>query len=186
MSMRLIIFASYYKSSIMKTSIPLISLTVLSLTSCSFDYSHATLQGSYEDKAFIGYSKKPVPEVWDNLITFVTKEGLDVKVVDKNSGLLISERTSYLELSTAEWKGKPSAPEKYIVTSHVGGRPNKFIPSRLTAAWNARVKRLDNGETEITIRLGGIQAYYGVGQAERKLEAHSLRNFEKSLFEIIR
>lgn len=170
----------------MKTSIPLITLTVFSLTSCSFDYSHASLKGSYEDKAFVGYSKKPVPEVWDNLITFVTKEGLDVKVVDKNSGLMISERTSYVESSCAERKGKPFAPEKYIVTSHVGSRPDKFTPSRLTAAWNARIRQSDNGETEVTIRLSGIQAYYGIGQAERKLEAHSLQNFEKIIFESIR
>lgn len=170
----------------MKTSISLITLTVFSFSSCSFDYSHAPLQGSYEDKAFVGYSKKPVPEVWDNLVTFVTKEGLDVKVVDKNSGLMISERTSYVESTCAERKGKPYAPEKYIVTSHVGARPDKFTPSRITAAWNAIIKPSDHGDTEVIIRLSGIQAYYGMGQAERKLEAHSLQNFEKKIFESIK
>jgi hypothetical protein len=116
----------------------------------------------------------------------VTKQGFDVKVVDKNSGLIISERSSYTNQSCAELDGRPSDPEKYIVTSHVGARPQKFTPSRLTAACNARIKQVENGGTQVVIRLSGIQAYYGVGNAEQKLEAHTLHNFERILFESIR
>ena len=162
--------------------------TVL-LTGCA--YKITPLKGSYSDKPFEITSDKSKDQVWDKLIDFFAQKGLSIKIIDRSSGLIISDRSS-LTWTFEDSKGKLIDPTAWIVIEkNVDPGPNKVIkPSSVAGDWNVRIKELPNNKTVINVNLVNIKAKKEFsskyGSSEYEIKALSTGNFEKIISDIIK
>lgn len=94
------------------------------------------------------------------LINLITDEGLDLKFIDKASGLAMSDELSFYTTQTTEnKKGKLVNPHTYIVTSRTDGvLPELFRVNKLSAKWSVVLRPLATGGTEIEAVLANIEA----------------------------
>lgn len=156
--------------------VPLIVFLVFSCT-----VTNVPLKGTYEKPTF--ETSKSVDEVWTNIIDFFASNGISIKIIDKESGLIISEGNSFKDRYTYE-KADGSLFDKsaYIVLNKIsyGGEQQK--PQIVTGEWNIRIKPL-NGRTSVAINLVNIEA-----SAEQNFvfTGKSTGEFEKFIFEQIK
>ena len=164
-------------------------VATLLLTGCA--YKITPLKGTYLDKPFEIISDKSKDQVWDKLIDFFAQKGLSIKIIDRSSGLIISDRSA-LTWTFEDSKGKVIDPLAWIVIEKtVDPGPNKVIkPSSVAGDWNVRIKELSNNKTSINVNLVNIKAKreyvskYGVSEYE--IKALSTGNFEKLISEQIK
>ncbi len=95
-------------------------------------------------------------QTWDKLIDLFAQNGLSIKLIDKSSGLMVSERAllpSTIELDP----GKLKNPKAYAVSPKVSSATrNKPLYYELTGEWNVRLKRSDKG-TLIYVNIGNVE-----------------------------
>ena len=53
-----------------------------------------TVKNKYAEKNFEAISDSPKDKVWDNIIEFFAKRGLSIRIIDRSSGLIISNEMS--------------------------------------------------------------------------------------------
>jgi hypothetical protein len=164
-------------------------LLLICVTGC---VRHVPLHGKYPVGPVYGQTEKSVDIVWNKLIDLITDEGLDLKFIDKSSGLAMSDELSFYTTQTTEnKKGKPVKPDAYIITSRTDGvLPELFRVSQLSAKWSVVLRPLATGGTEIKAALANIEAKDDVianrhtgGKVTTRFQAYSLQNFEKWLIE---
>ncbi|MEJ7739596.1 MAG: hypothetical protein WKF97_19400 [Chitinophagaceae bacterium] len=159
------------------------------MTGCA--YKITPLKGLYSDKPFEIVSDKSKDRVWDKLIDFFAQKGLSIKIIDRRSGLIISDKSA-LTWTFEDSKGKLINPSAWIVIEKtVDPGPNKVIkPSSVAGDWNVRIKDLPNNKTVINVNLVNIRAKresvskYGISEYE--IKALSTGNFEKLISDIIK
>lgn len=118
-----------------------------------------TLKGNYEDKPFEIVSEKKVDVVWSNIIDLFATKGLSIKVIDKNSGLIVSEKTSLIYNYTFEdGNGKPKDKTAFVVLGKINYLGSNINPDKITGEWNIRIKEMPNGKTSINVNLTNIDA----------------------------
>ena len=100
-------------------------------------------------------------QTWDKLIDLFAQNGLSIKVIDRSSGLIVSERgllPSTIELDP----GKPKNPAAYAVSPKVTyATRDKPLYYELTGEWNVRLKKSETG-TVISINMGNVEGKYVV------------------------
>lgn len=138
----------------MKKLIPIVTVF---LTGCVA--TMIPLKGTYPDKPFEVISNKSVDSVWSSVIDLFATKGLSIKVIDKSSGLIVSEKTSFINNYTFENNsGKLEKPAAWIVlaktTNPMGGF---YVPQKVLGEWNVRVKSNGN-KTVINVNLTNIDA----------------------------
>ena len=166
-----------------------------SMSSC---FEATQIQGNYGGNNTFTSDKK-VDEVWGLIIDLFSSKGISIKVIDKQSGLIISERASFIRKRfdipnyTFESKdGKLENPDAWIVLERRGDGFGRLIqPAKLTGDWNIRVKEF-NGKTLVTVNLVNIDASfysppttYSSG-GDIPLNAKSTGVFEKLILDIIK
>ena len=143
------------KTNKFKNSVFLI-FTCFITVSC-FTLKKIPLKGRYVNEPYIIISEKPYDEVWSNTIDLFTTQGLSIKLLDKSSGLIVSEKTSFLNDYTFEDKnGDLENPDASIVIekyTYKGNNKPVIKPEELTGEWNIRIKNTGNGKTEINVNL---------------------------------
>lgn len=109
-----------------------------------------TVRRSYPKKPFMAYTDKSVDEVWSKVIDIFATKGITIKIIDKASGLIVTEDYSFLKSYTFETvSGKPVNPNAMVVCSRIlNGLGEPMIPEKITGSWNVRVKP-ENGKTII-------------------------------------
>jgi len=138
----------------------LLAIGASSLFSC---YSTKTiaLKGKYPTPPIITMSQKSFDEIWSNTVDFFAQHGIPIKLIDKASGIIVSEKTK-LDWSFEDKTGKLIHPRAYVAlnktTDDVTGRA--FVPEEVTGEWNIRIKPTDKG-TLINVNLYDIYATYG-------------------------
>ncbi len=151
---------------------------------------HVPLQGNYPQGPVIGQTDQKVDVVWQKLINVVSEKGLNVKVVDKNSGFIMSDDLSFQHKLTTESKsGKLVNPEAFLVTSRLNVvKSERFELKKVTGQWSVILSPTANGGTEIKAMMAGMEAKDEMpanqriaGQSVKKYEVYSLQNFEKWL-----
>jgi hypothetical protein len=135
------------------------ALILFSITSCA-PIKMTALKEVHFEPPYNVTSNKTQQEVWEKIIDLFATKGLSIKIIDKNSGLLTSEKTSFKDNSTIEDKtGKLINPEAYIVTSYYNSMGMIIKPTILTGEWNIRIKEdKENNGTVININLVNIEA----------------------------
>jgi hypothetical protein len=162
-------------------------------------------KGSYPSTPMEFTSDKSFDEVWDNLVDVFAQQGLAIKLIDRSSGLIISERSKMMP--TIEGKdNKPLDPTAVIVVpkfknansnreepisgTATGVYAKKMIPSPVYGEWNVRVKKTPTGSlinVNITNVTYSVYILSNKNYDQRNLnEYKSTGVFEKFLADLIR
>jgi hypothetical protein len=113
------------------------------------------ISGRY-GKPVVITSDNSFEQVWSNVIDFFATEGISIKVIDKSSGLIVTEKYNLRGAYTQEGKnGELMNPSAFVVISKCG----KLGPDWLTGEWNVRIKSLPDGKTSINVNLLNIQGH---------------------------
>ena len=140
---------------------PILAITVAMLLTSCMTVKPVALKGNYSDKPFEVVSDKQFDQVWSNIIDLFATKGLSIKLIDKSSGLIISEKTSFISDYTFENSTggleNPNASiviEKKIVT----GYNQSLKPEKITGEWNIRIKENNTGKIGVNVNLTNIDA----------------------------
>jgi hypothetical protein len=139
------------------------TMFLLFLVSIVFMGCSATLIGvksDYQNKPFEIYSDKSQDEVWNKILELFSTKGISIRLIDKSSGLIISDKTSFTGYSTVEDdNGIPKNPSAFVVCDKAHYTINTYEPYLVTGEWNIRVAS-KNDKTLININLLNIQCKY--------------------------
>ncbi len=108
-------------------------------------------------------STKTKDQVWDNIIDLFAENGIGIRIIDRSSGLIISNEKALLTFTTEDKTGKILDPKAYVVAMRYYD-PNSrkyYKPLRVTGEWNIRIKEIEN-RTLININLLNINAEYNM------------------------
>jgi len=168
----------------------LLFFTCIVLVSCTV--SKPTLKGKYQETPYQIETSKSFDETWSKLIDLFAQKGLSIKIIDKSSGLITSEKTSFLSSYTFEnEQGQPEKPNAFVVVSKLSAMGRVYPPQTLTGEWNVRIKPVE-GKTIINVNLVNIVAQYFQPQSQYSaqktydLEAKSTGVFEKLITDQIK
>lgn len=170
----------------------LLALISISLFGCSSKM--IPLKGQYPETPYQIKSSKTFQQVWDNLIDLFAQKGLSIKIIDKSSGLIISER-GIVSTTIEKNDGSLENPKAFIVLPQVyHPGPMKYSTinngSDVTGEWNVRVKEV-NGDTFINVNIVNLQ--YSYYESFTKLTKQAILTsykstgvFEKLISELIK
>jgi hypothetical protein len=144
------------------------------------------IKGKYQEGPVKREFNHSYDETWNKVIDFISDIGLNVKMVDKGSGLVISDPTSFTGKTSVEDKaGKILNSEAFIVTSRTND-PNVANPIRsATASYNLRVKETGPGKSVVSVLLynitvtGIVDTYTHKGKSTGNFEKWILDNLYK-------
>jgi hypothetical protein len=151
------------------------------------------LKGSYPDTPIIQYSDNNVDKVWDHTIDFFAQKGLSIKIIDKSSGLIISDETA-LTWTFEDKKGNLIKTNRWVAVPRTvySGSDNPITPTSVIGEWNVRIKS-DGSRTSINVNLVNIQAKFSTGESGYKVapsytrvDGKSTGVFEKMIFEAVK
>jgi hypothetical protein len=168
----------------MKKIITIFVITILS--SCG---APPHLQGKYQDTPFQIETSKSIDDIWSNIIDLFATQGLSIRIIDKSSGLITSDKTSFLLFYSYEDKyGKLYKPDAFIVLNGIKNFLGEYLnPQIVEGEWNVRVKRVEN-KTIINVNLINIFAKYtspSDPKTSYNLEAKSTGKFEQKIADIV-
>src|SRR4051812_9290091 len=105
----------------------LIGLFLIStLISCSNKV--IPLKNNYSNGNFESISQRPKDQVWDNIIDMFTKKGLSIRIIDRSSGLIISNETR-LPWTFETKAGKLEKPTAWVVIEKVVNQGSRLAIS---------------------------------------------------------
>lgn len=152
------------------------------------------LKGKYLEPPYQIQTSKSFAQVWDNLIDIFAQKGLSIKIIDKSSGLITSDR-SLLSTTIEKKDGSLENPEAYIVVPQIYmPGPMKYTPitnsSDVVGEWNVRIKEV-NGETLINVNIVNVQYSYYDSSTKLTKQANltnykSTGVFEKFITDLIK
>ncbi len=175
----------------LKKTLSILAVAIF-LTSCSSKF--IPLKSKYPTEPYIIETTRSKEDVWDAIIDLFAQKGIGIRIIDKQSGLIISDSKLELAVTTEDKSGKLIDPNAHVVAkSFYDPGPNKTVkPSFSIGEFNIRIKEA-GGKTIININLLSIQTSYGdyifpqkyrvdirSGNANQK-EGISLKNFEKEI-----
>lgn len=131
----------------------LLACIIILFPSCKINY--VPLKGSYPENPIVSYSDKSRDRVWDNIIDLFAQKGISIKIIDKSSGLIISEPIK-LKWSYEDKSGhviKPDALVAVWATKHNG---DYLDPHSVSGEWNIRIKEA-NGKTAINVNIVNVK-----------------------------
>lgn len=133
------------------------------ISACTVESS--ALKGQYSETPYEIITEKPLDTVWSNIIDLFAQKGLAIKVIDKSSGLITSEKTSFLNSYTYEnASGGLENPNASVVITRQTYGGSTIAPQSLTGEWNVRIKPKGENTTSININITNIQgSFYSAG-----------------------
>jgi hypothetical protein len=177
-------------------------LGTMCLTSCMPKL--IPLKGNYPVTPIIYNSTKSFDKCWDRLIDVFAQKGLTIKIIDRTSGLLISD--SYALTATVENKnGVVENKDAFIaigklnyngiikpITGYEGvySSKKKQEPNPVYGEWNVRLKSISTGGTSVNININTVYYEFKVN-SNTSPKKESLTNykttgvFEKLIFDLI-
>lgn len=137
----------------------MLSASMLCFHSCAA-YQLETLQGKYSSGMSVE-TDKPVDEVWEKVIDYFAMSAAPISLIDKESGLIVSERV--ICPATIERNGKPFSTGAFVVIPDYYSASGSMAKPRYwslvaTANFNVRIK-VTNRKTLIYVNLYGMRVY---------------------------
>ena len=148
--------------------------------------------GSYPTTPIIITSENSFDKSWDKLIDIFAQKGLSIKLIDRSSGLLVSNKTALIA-SMENKNGIPINPSAYIIVPSItrNGRKEpisgtnagpyatekKIIANDVFGEWNVRIKANGTGST-INVNINNIT--YDTYNSAAKMTVSSPLSFYKS------
>ena len=141
----------------MKKLLFLIPIMAITLMSC-YTTKVYKLEGKNYGAIQVIKSTKPVDSIWSNIIDLFATKGISIKVIDKSSGLIVTEKYNFKKHYSFEINGRLIDSTAWIALSYVavkGGYGD--YPVNVTADWNIRIKSDVTGSI-INVNLTNIEA----------------------------
>jgi hypothetical protein len=137
----------------------LVFALVVFLAGCSvkqFPVKNQYLAGPYQTT-----SSSSKDETWEKIIDFFSQKGLPIKLIDKSSGLIVSE-ASNLPVTVEGNQGNLSDPNAWVVVPAVNDKFKKKLiiapyHGNVTGEWNIRIKSTDENKTLINVNLVNLK-----------------------------
>lgn len=157
----------------MKKIYTICALAIFCFASCKI--KAIALKGEYPNQPMAISTDKSFEQVWSNLIDLFAQKGLSIKVIDKSSGLIVSERTA-IPVSIEDKKGRLKDPQAYLAVPKIyvynlekpinyrGGEVNA-----VTAEWNVRIKATGNGSVVNVNLVNPSYTYQGSKSSKTEL-----------------
>lgn len=161
----------------------LLIILVVALYGCSI--TTVPLKGKYLDAPYVITSDKSLDVVWSNIIDLFATKGLSIKVIDKSSGLIVSERSS-LPMTFENNMGKMKDSTAFVVGQIISAGAIDYVPTRAYGEWNVRIKPGESGKTSININLTNIDAVIEAGKQTMHSSGKSTGVFEKLIADQIK
>jgi hypothetical protein len=137
----------------MKKNFSSLSGIIILLTIISCNNNIVPLKGNYQDKPYEFVTSSSKDQIWDKLIDFLIAKGLAIKTIDKNSGVITTDNTSFINSYTWESKdGSLVNTDAFVVCSKYRGLLTfgpSIRPEVITGQWTVRVKQ--NGDNTIVV-----------------------------------
>lgn len=169
----------------MKRLITFITVAML-LQSCA---KMTPLKSDYSKVKNTFYTDKSKDYVWGKIVELFSTNGIGIGLIDKASGLIVSNKTNFLDKITAETQaGELVDNTAYIVRETKGNAFGDIKPLEVNGTWNIRVFEKE-GKTGVNINLtniyAGITVSIGTQSSTVTFNAKSTGNFEKMVFDSI-
>ena len=176
------------------------SLILITLNSC-YTSKEYKLKGKNYGAIQIIKSPKSVDSVWSNIIDFCAQTGVSIKIIDKNSGLIVTEKYNFKRHYSFEINGKLIDTTAWVALSYIsvkGGYPDNSVS--VSADWNIRIKT-DGAGSIINVNLTNIDAgvhfvktnavgaSFGAPRTENidyTLDGESTGVFEKMIIDLVK
>ena len=181
-------------------------VALLFLVSCS-PSAVIPFKGTYPVTPIIVKSEKTFDETWDRLVDVFTQKGLSIKMLDKSSGLIVSQK-SLLPVTFEDKSGNPVNSQAFIVVPSVvamgrrqpisGSLAGPYATEKQIAEkavpvygdWNVRIKPNGNNST-ITVNINNVyyDYYNTVAQINVPTSINSFKTtgvFEAQLADLIK
>lgn len=158
-------------------------LCLYAFSSCVSPTKVVPLKGKYQEVAVKSKVDKSFSQVWDSVIDLIASQGISVKLIDKASGLVLVDKSSFVGMITFEGKnGAILDPKSWIVSERMATEFQSEVSLyKASGEWNMRVKELSPGVTEVSVKVHSIEAK----KLEYSLEAKSTGNFEKWILDAL-
>jgi hypothetical protein len=158
-------------------------VVALLVSSCGSVKYHAITSKSTLPDTY--YSDKTKDEVWSKTIEYFAKSGFGIKVIDKSSGLIVTDKYDFDKLYTSEDdKGFLVNKDALLVCSHYSFMNNVYA-NRVSGNWNIRIFE-DKGKTAVNVNITNIEAkYIPDSPYYNKFECKSTGLFESKVFETV-
>jgi hypothetical protein len=113
------------------------------------------LKGKYADSPFEITSIKSVDSIWVDITQLFNQNGLSIKKLEKEKGVIVSTKTSFIPAYTFEDKdGKLIQPEAWIVLEEVYLKKKKWYPNKIYCQWDIQIT--EKGKELSTIKVAPI------------------------------
>lgn len=167
-------------------------LLIFICTLCQCTPKIVPLKNSYQDKPFTGLSDNNKDAVWDKIVDFFAQNGLSIRIIDRSSGLIISNPTTH-----ESTKGGLINPDAFVVLNKVyyPGATRYMQPINVTGEWNIRIKSAPDNKTNINVNLVNI-SYNTYPESQtvivkdkkyvQMFQTKSTGKFEEKIFNIVK
>lgn len=176
----------------MKTIFTLLTLSIIGFQSCA-PAKQIALKGTYPEPPMVFNSTQPFDKVWDNLIDLFAQKGFSIKIIDRSSGLIISQR-SLLSATMEDKNGKLVDPFAIIAVPSIKFN-GRIIPITGTSVgpyatekqikalpvygdWNVRVKSTPTGST-INVNITNV-IYENILSPGKSVEPISITGYKST------
>lgn len=163
-------------------------LITLLLVGC-FTTKTIPLKNQYQTTPFQSTSTNNKDVVWDKLIDLFAQNGLSIKIIDRSSGLIVSDRSS-LTWTHEDKNGKLIKPNAFVVLAkQIDVNKNVVKPGGVSGEWNVRIKDNGSSGTIINVNLVNLKetvSGYKIAPYDKDIRGVSTGNFEKIIFDNIK
>ena len=112
----------------------LIICCLIGLCSCSeFTYKFTKLKNKYQETVMTDTLNMNYNTVWYKLIDFIADNNINVRILDKESGLIMTEKINFNKKYTYEDKnGNPLSKDRYIICGNQFQGATQVHPNSVT------------------------------------------------------
>ncbi|MGX5854043.1 hypothetical protein ACWKW6_10385 [Dyadobacter jiangsuensis] len=140
-------------------------IVLLTFASCR---TTVPLRGSYQETPVKTKYTMPFNPIWEAVIDFISDTGQEVQLIDKESGLVISDQYTVFgkHISMENAKGKIINTDAWVVSArHSDDNPKGNLKETHTASvkWTIRIKQVAD-ETVIAVLMHVKNVYWGLPQ----------------------
>lgn len=165
----------------------------LSCASCGIKM--IPLKGSYPRTPIVYNTASDYETVWSKLIDLFAEVGIGIKIIDKASGLIVTEPVNFADAWTFELKdGSLKNPKAWLVVQKYKNQSDNkyYIPNTILANWNARIKKTAEG-TSVNINITNMKTmqvltspYGSTTERNVSVDVRTTGVFEKLIYDKIK
>jgi len=161
-------------------------ILLISIQSCA---RIVPLEGKYQEVPVKSLFDASFEKTWEAVIDFISDTGQEVQLIDKASGLIISDMqgSSGMSLSNEDKKGVLINKNAVIAVDRLSSDyPKTNLTAHIaTSTWTIRIKELKNKSLEVSTLVHVKRVERIVGKYVFKYNGKSTGNFERYLLDEI-